>query len=880
MEYKSQIGQDKYFIENINMNRRDLYFVDIGAHNGVTFSNTYCLEKYLDWNGLCVEANDSTYDNLILNRNCKCVNECVYSVSGKEVELEIPLSNPLSEGNDMIVRIKKDEKIINDFWCNQFKETKTLKKITKTLTEIFEENNVPSLINYMSIDIEGYELDALKGLDFEKYSIEFLTIEHGGGNEIYLNAIKDFLHSKGYSLHRINNWDAEFRNVPNVNSFDVFDTLLARKVIQPVDIFNIIERDYPFPNFYNYRCVAQGYSNGTFDDIYNKFSEIFNIDSETIEKLKEYEIQTEIKYSYLIKSNCDRVKENDILISDMYFSGETIMRILHSIGFNLNIPIFASPGGKSSGEIWPILKTQYEINLHLGDNEYSDVKMANLAGINSELTTIHKLNETEMFFINNNNLDFAFLLREFRHKNPYNINTNKYELYNDQAVFNIPCLIMISNILNEIMIKENRDTILLITRDGCLLKHIFSTMYPNCKCYELQSSRKIHNNANQEYKEYLKMMYNHETCIIFDMFGNFKSGRNLYKEVFGQYPRVHLLGYDRYYNTETFDGLTYSSNECIEDFNLDIVGSILRLEKGNFIRSPLIEYNIDDAMIYKETIELFCNFIKNKELPYIGNLLNSYLTRVKRKSNIIALNNNDEIIELSYKLPIWNHPSLTEIANIVQSDKGNQHNCKHNYAYYYEAILSPFLNIPLSILELGLNRYNSDSIPSLKLWKNYFGNNLSFYGFYNNEFLKYHNPNKKINIIVDDIINCSKNSYNVIIDDYTHSSKDQQNSLKILWDTLESGGMYCIESLHWQPNDDKNDYIYGIHLTKDLLISWKKYIEDGSSDLTNLSSTYINVDEAKNILDKVQKIEFFKSQSTTGWSEEQKEYAFCVIYKK
>ena len=80
MEYKSQIGQDKYFIENINMNRRGLYFVDIGAHNGVTFSNTYCLEKYLDWNGLCVEANDLTYDTLLLNRNCKCVNECVYSV--------------------------------------------------------------------------------------------------------------------------------------------------------------------------------------------------------------------------------------------------------------------------------------------------------------------------------------------------------------------------------------------------------------------------------------------------------------------------------------------------------------------------------------------------------------------------------------------------------------------------------------------------------------------------------------------------------------------------------------------------------------------------------------------------------------------------------
>jgi hypothetical protein len=879
MEYKSQIGQDKYFIENINMNRRGLYFVDIGAHNGVTFSNTYCLEKYLDWNGLCVEANDSTYDALLLNRNCKCVNECVYSISGKEVELEIPLSNSLPEGNDMIVRIKND-KLENDFWNNQFQETKTLKKITKTLTEIFEVNNVPSLINYMSIDIEGADLDALKGLDFEKYSIEFLTIEHGG-SEIYFNAIKDFLYSKGYSLHRINKWDAEFRNVPSVNSFDVFDTLLARKVLQPPDIFNIIERDYPFPNFYNYRCIAQNNSNGTFDDIYTKFREIFNIDPDTIEQLKEYEIQTEIKYSYLIKSNCDRVKENDILISDMYFSGETIMRILHSIGFNLNIPIFASPGGKSSGEIWPILKTQYEINLHLGDNEYSDVKMANFAGINSELTTIHKLNENEIFFINNNNMDFAFLLREFRHKNPYKITTNEYEIYNDQAVFNIPCLIMISNILNEILIKENRDTVLLLTRDGCLLKHIFSTLYPNYKCYELPSSRKIHINANQEYKDYLKTMYNHETCIIFDIFGSFKSGRELYKEVFGQYPRVHLFGYNtaKGFNSEIFDGLTYSSNDCIESFNLDIVGSILRLEKGSFVRSQLIGYNINDAMIYKETVELFCNFIKNKRLTNIGNLLNDYLTNVKRECHVSAFYDSD-LIELSHNLHIWDHPSLTEIANAVKSDKGSQYGCKHNYAYYYENILSPFSNIPLSILELGLNRYNSDSIPSLKLWKNYFGNNLSFYGFDNNsEFLKYHNPNNKINITVGDITNCTKNSYNVIIDDYTHSSKDQQNSLKILWDTLESGGMYCIESLHWQPIDDKNDYISGIHLTKDLLIEWKKYIEDDHSDITNLNSTYINIDEAKNILNTVQKIEFFKSHSTI-WSEEQKEYAFCAICKK
>jgi hypothetical protein len=304
------------------------------------------------------------------------------------------------------------------------------------------------------------------------------------------------------------------------------------------------------------------------------------------------------------------------------------------------------------------------------------------------------------------------------------------------------------------------------------------------------------------------------------------------------------------------------------------------LENGNFIRNPVNEYDVDEAMIYKETIESFCNFIKNKKITDIGNLLLIYLKNVKRECHIKPIYNTDSSVQFKKDFLIWNHATLTEIANSVQSHKGSQYGCKHNYAYYYENILSPFSNIPLSILELGLNRYNSDSIPSLKLWKNYFDKKLSFYGFdHNKEFLKYHNPNNKINITVGDITNCTKNSYNVIIDDYTHSSKDQQNSLKILWDTLESGGMYCIESLHWQPYDDKNDYISGIHLTKDLLLAWKKYIEEDHSDITNLNSTYINIDEAKNILNTVQKIEFFKSHSTI-WSEEQKSYAFCVIYKK
>ena len=146
---------------------------------------------------------------MVLNRKCICVNECVYNESGIEKELEIPINNPIPEGNDLLIRIKDQPQ---KGFSSQFSRTINFKKITKTLTKIFEENNVPNVINYMSIDIEGADLDALKGLDFTKYSIEFLTIEWGGGrsSQWYLDEITEFLKSKGYSIHRINNWDVEF----------------------------------------------------------------------------------------------------------------------------------------------------------------------------------------------------------------------------------------------------------------------------------------------------------------------------------------------------------------------------------------------------------------------------------------------------------------------------------------------------------------------------------------------------------------------------------------------------------------------------------------------------------------------------------------------
>jgi len=81
--YYGQCGQDKLIIETLFPGKTNGVFVDIGANDGVTFSNTYLLEK-LGWSGLVIEPIPSIYEQLSTIRECITVSGCVSAVSGKE----------------------------------------------------------------------------------------------------------------------------------------------------------------------------------------------------------------------------------------------------------------------------------------------------------------------------------------------------------------------------------------------------------------------------------------------------------------------------------------------------------------------------------------------------------------------------------------------------------------------------------------------------------------------------------------------------------------------------------------------------------------------------------------------------------------------------
>jgi hypothetical protein len=90
------------------------------------------------------------------------------------------------------------------------KISKLYKVQTVSLNDLLDGYNAPKHINYMSVDTEGTELEILSKLDFQKYSFDFLSIEHN--SVVQENAIEELMNENGYVriLRRFSRFDSWF----------------------------------------------------------------------------------------------------------------------------------------------------------------------------------------------------------------------------------------------------------------------------------------------------------------------------------------------------------------------------------------------------------------------------------------------------------------------------------------------------------------------------------------------------------------------------------------------------------------------------------------------------------------------------------------------
>lgn len=160
-EYKSQYGQDKFIIENIFRGMNYGCFIDLGAHDGTTFSNTYVLEKKYNWEGICVEPHPYIYNDLKNNRSC-ITSDMVLSDSECESDFFY-----IKEGNLECVGCSMLSSKIP--FKHQNEAVEVCKKLSLPLYSLLEFYNVPKMIHYMSVDIGGSEIEVLKKYFEDEY---------------------------------------------------------------------------------------------------------------------------------------------------------------------------------------------------------------------------------------------------------------------------------------------------------------------------------------------------------------------------------------------------------------------------------------------------------------------------------------------------------------------------------------------------------------------------------------------------------------------------------------------------------------------------------------------------------------------------------------
>lgn len=188
---KAQLRQDLFVLSELNF-KKNGYFVEFGATNGVDLSNTYLLEKHFNWTGILAEPAQIWHEELKLNRTAAIETKCVWESSNEKL-----LFNEVTDDEHQGELSTIDKFTSSDRHSDRRKSGRKYEVETISLNDLLYLHNAPTTIDYLSIDTEGSEFAILAGFDFSKYNIKIITCEHNHTSA--REEIHKLLTSKGFS---------------------------------------------------------------------------------------------------------------------------------------------------------------------------------------------------------------------------------------------------------------------------------------------------------------------------------------------------------------------------------------------------------------------------------------------------------------------------------------------------------------------------------------------------------------------------------------------------------------------------------------------------------------------------------------------------------
>ena len=247
--FRAKQGQDKWVL-SVLKNKRNGFFVEIGAHNGIDDSNAYVLEKDFGWQGVCVEPHTYSFQTLEEHRSCIRENLCISGTNGKVKFVQRGRSRQVSGilddfSDDVIIEKAKNGHPI-------------IEKDSITLLNLLKKHRCPKIIEYLSIDVEGAEFDILEKFPFDEYKFLTMTIEHnaqlGERNIEKKNKIFELLFSNGYKKVNSTTEEDWYVYCPNIDSkvisFDEIEPLgnyyrsIGKKIVSTNGCFDILHHGH------------------------------------------------------------------------------------------------------------------------------------------------------------------------------------------------------------------------------------------------------------------------------------------------------------------------------------------------------------------------------------------------------------------------------------------------------------------------------------------------------------------------------------------------------------------------------------------------------------------------------------------------------------
>lgn len=181
-ESYSQCGQDAFIYWMIFGAGYEGFFLDIGGNDPIKINNTYLFEQK-GWKGMAFEPIKAQADKWPGKRKTPCYN---VAIGDSESEIEFM---EMEEHELSGIGIEED-----------YTKAATYKVKQRKLSNILKENDIKH-VDMVSIDVEGYEMNVLQGINFEEVDITCFCIENNRDGAVMPNIdLRRFMIKKGYRL--------------------------------------------------------------------------------------------------------------------------------------------------------------------------------------------------------------------------------------------------------------------------------------------------------------------------------------------------------------------------------------------------------------------------------------------------------------------------------------------------------------------------------------------------------------------------------------------------------------------------------------------------------------------------------------------------------